>query len=112
MPLMSVEDYIDADLTHSVHTSGRKSFRGCRRRWNWIFNEFWYPTTSAKPLEFGVAFHTAMETLYAPLLWDKPRDIVLEMSIQAFRNECEKQFEKYLTTLGPDAGVRHADPTV
>jgi hypothetical protein len=112
MPLVSVEDYIDADLTHSVHTSGRKSFRGCRRRWNWIFNEFWYPTTSAKPLEFGVAFHTAMETLYAPLLWDKPRDIVLEMSIQAFRNECEKQFEKYLTTLGPDAGVRHADPTV
>src|SRR4051794_31695213 len=98
--LRMVDDYIEADLTHSIHTSGRKSFRGCRRRWNWIFNDYWYPRTTAKPLEFGVAFHKGMETLYEPLLWNKPREIVLELAIQTFRSKCIEQRDNYLKQVG------------
>jgi len=93
---ITVEDFIDLDLTHSVHTSERKSFKGCRRRWNWLFRQYYYPRTTAKPLEFGVAFHKAMETLYEPKLWDKPREPVLEMAIQAFRQRCIRQFNEYV----------------
>lgn len=104
MALQTVDDYIEADLCHSIHTSGRRSFRGCRRRWNWLFNEFYYPRETVKPLEFGVAYHKGMETLYTPALWDKPRDVVLEMSIQTFRRACDEQLKSYRELIGePDA---------
>jgi hypothetical protein len=96
----TVEDYIDLDLTHSIHTSERKSFKGCRRRWDWLFRQYYYPQTTAKPLEFGVAFHKAMEVLYEPKLWDKPRDAVLEMAIQAFRQRCIRQFDEFVRYFG------------
>jgi hypothetical protein len=95
MPLVTVDDYIEAKLTHSIHTSERKSFRGCRRRHDWLFREFFYPLTTAKPLEFGVAYHKGMETYYDPRLWGKPRDAVLEMAIQTFRQECQKQLDAF-----------------
>jgi len=93
--LLTVQDYIDAKLVHSLHTSESKSFRGCRRRWNWIFREFWYPRTTAKPLEFGTAYHVAMEKFYSPELWDRPRDVVTELAIQAFRSKCQHQLDEY-----------------
>jgi hypothetical protein len=96
MPMLAtIDDYIVAKLTHSVHTSERRSFRGCRRRHGWLFREFYYPRTTAKPLEFGVAYHVGMETYWDPRLWNKPRDIVLEMAIQAFRQKCQEQLDKY-----------------
>jgi hypothetical protein len=66
--LNTVNDYITAGLTHSVHTSERRSFRGCRRRWDWISRQFFYPRITARPLEFGVAFHAAMEEYYRSYL--------------------------------------------
>jgi hypothetical protein len=93
--LLTVQDYIDAKLVHSLHTSESKSFRGCRRRWNWIFREFWYPRTTAKPLEFGTAYHKAMEVFYTPELWDKPRDVVTTLAVQAFRQKCQEQLFDY-----------------
>lgn len=105
--LSSVDDYIDIDLTHSIHTSGRKSFKGCRRRWDWLFNGYYYPKTTAKPLEFGVAFHKGMEILYHPDFWNKPRETVLEMAIQEFRKRCIKQLAKYEEYWGEaDAEIR------
>lgn len=102
----TVEEYIDLDLTHSIHTSERKSFKGCRRRWDWLFRQYYYPQTTAKPLEFGVAFHKAMETLYEPMLWDKPRPAVLEMAIQAFRKRCKRQLDEFTKYFGePEAEV-------
>lgn len=104
--LETVIDYIEVDLTHSVHTSGRRSFRGCRRRWSWLFREYFYPLTTAKPLEFGVAYHKAMEVFFEPVFWDKPRDIVTAMAIQAFRGKCKEQFDKYCEQFGsPDQEV-------
>jgi hypothetical protein len=81
------------------HTSERKSFRGCRRRWEWVFLDFYYPRTTAKPLEFGVAFHNAMEVLYEPTTWKWDRGVVLQAAIQAFVDTCEKQKAKYLKDI-------------
>lgn len=95
--LETVNDFIDADLTHAIHTSERKSFKGCRRRWDWLFRQYYYPLTTAKPLEFGVAFHKAMEVLYEPAFWGRPRDVILELAIQSFRQKCQEQLKKYET---------------
>jgi hypothetical protein len=104
--LRTVNDYIDAKLTHSIHTSGAKSFRGCRRRWNWLTNELYYPKTTVKPLEFGVAFHKAMEVLYDPELWTKDEQVVQSLAIITFFKVCDEQFKKYEEAFGT------ADPEV
>jgi PD-(D/E)XK nuclease superfamily len=104
-----VNDYIDCDLTHSVHTSERRSFRGCRRRWNWLFRHYYYPTTTAKPLEFGVAYHKGMEVFYQPEFWGAPREVVLQLAIQAFRGKCKEQLKKYEDWHGPAAPEVLAD---
>lgn len=66
---LELNEYIDNKLVHSIHNSGAKSFQSCRRRWDWIYKGHYYPTVTAKPLEFGVAFHAAMEKLYDPMTW-------------------------------------------
>jgi hypothetical protein len=104
--LATVNDYIEAKLTHSIHTSGSKSFRGCRRRWNWLTNELYYPKVTAKPLEFGVAFHKAMEILYDPMLWSKEEKVVIAIAQVAFVKVCQEQFHKYEEAFGT------ADPVV
>lgn len=95
-----INDLISKRLVHEVHTSERKSFRGCRRRWGWVFLDFYYPRTTAKPLEFGVAFHNAMEVLYNPDTWHFPdRQVVVNAAIQTFINTCEEQKKKYLQNI-------------
>ena len=84
--------------THEVHTSERKSFRGCRRRWAWIFRENYYPRITAKPLEFGVAYHKALEVAYDPARWDYPPDVRRDLAIRAFVKTCEEQWKKFTTT--------------
>lgn len=91
-----VNDLIRRRLVHEVHTSERRSFRGCRRRWHWIFQDFYYPQVTAKPLEFGVAFHNAMEVLYDPDRWKWDREIVKNAAKQTFVDTCNKQKKAYL----------------
>jgi hypothetical protein len=86
--------YIDHNLVHEIHTSERRSFRGCRRRWDWLFRRNLYPLTTAKPLEFGVAFHEAMETYYDPEKAEFPPEIRAALAIEAFRQKCEAQRKK------------------
>jgi hypothetical protein len=106
--LTDVQDLIDKRLVHELHTSERKSFRGCRRRWHWIFKDMWYPSTTAKPLEFGVAFHAAMETLYDPNTWDWPRGTVLQLAKVKFQEVNIQQLDLYLQT--PQASMSETDP--
>jgi PD-(D/E)XK nuclease superfamily protein len=73
------------------------SFRGCRRRWNWVFGDRYYPVTTPKPLEFGSAFHKAMETWYEPTMWNKDPETRLTLTLLAFRKMCLDQKSKYLT---------------
>lgn len=81
---------------HEIHTSGRKSYRACRRRWDWIFRQSYYPLMTAKPLEFGVAFHEAMEVYYNPETWYDDRDIVGQESILKFIERNDKQRKLFL----------------
>lgn len=87
---------IQQRLVHEIHTSERRSFRGCRRRWHWVFQDFYYPMVTAKPLEFGVAFHNAMEVKYDPKTWWMDKSIVENAAIQMFVDTCEKQKANYL----------------
>lgn len=101
--LNEVNDYIDADLCHSVHTSERKSFRGCRRRWSWVSREFYYPNITARPLEFGTAYHAALETYYAPETWQKnssDRTVMANAAIMKFRKVVEEQRLKFIKNNG------------
>jgi hypothetical protein len=53
-----VKDLLSRKIQHEIHSSELHSFRGCRRRWNWIFRENLYPPVTAKPLEFGLFWHS------------------------------------------------------
>lgn len=90
-----IQDMINKRLVHEVHTSERRSFRGCRRRWSWIFHEFYYPQVTAKPLEFGVAFHNAMEVLYDPDTWLWDRQVVKNAAKAKFVATCLEQKQKF-----------------
>lgn len=111
--LNTVNDYIEKKLVHSIHTTGRRSFRGCRRRWSWIFNDYYYPVITAKPLEFGVAFHEAMEKLYEPSTWNERNDgVPLAEAIVAFKTKVQKQkeaFKKIQGELEPEAEKDYND---
>src|SRR6185369_15813386 len=99
MILSTVDQYIEADLVHSIHVSERKSFRGCRRRWAWIYRDLYYPTVTAKPLEFGIAFHKAMEHWFDPNAWgvdDASRELE---TLRVFMLECERQKKEYLAKI-------------
>jgi hypothetical protein len=93
--MKTINDYIDANLVHSIHVSERRSFRGCRRRWSWIYQDLWYPQTTAKPLEFGIAYHTACEHWYDPDFWGNDRDIRKIETLQVFKQECQNQLKAY-----------------
>jgi PD-(D/E)XK nuclease superfamily protein len=84
---VDVNWYIDKRLVHEFHTSERKSFRGCRRRWDWLFRDNYYPKVTAKPLDFGTAYHKALEVYYDPSTWNLPREVVVESAIRAFINK-------------------------
>lgn len=94
MILASINDYIQNKLVHSLHTTQRRSFRGCRRRHNWIFIDGYYPTVTVKPLEFGVAFHKAMEKLYDPITWHD-RALAYQLARAIFVQTCDEQFAAY-----------------
>lgn len=100
---MELNQYIELGLTHSIHTSERRSFRGCRRRWDWISRQFYYPRVTARPLEFGVAFHEAMEKAYENRLglWEDPNPkATLAVALAAFRKVVRAQRAKYIELNG------------
>lgn len=110
--LNSVNDYITAGLTHSIHTSERRSFRGCRRRWDWISRQMYYPKVTARPLEFGVAFHEAMEAYYGFYLgqWVNPDpEAALQLAIMSFTKRTKAQREAYVRMNGPMSPEMIAD---
>ena len=98
---MDVQEYIDAKLVHSVHTSERRSFRGCRRRWSWIFRDTYYPRVTAKPLEFGVAYHKAMEIYFEPTRWNVGTEEARQaLAKKAFFDVCKTQYNAYVENFG------------
>lgn len=90
-----VNDYITKGLVHSIHTSERLSHRGCRRRHDWVFNQGYYPLTTPKPLEFGVAFHLAMQKLYDPITWHD-KELALGLALKSFKDKTHEQLDEYV----------------
>lgn len=83
--------------THEIHTSTVRSFLGCRRRWGWATLEGYVPKEQPKPLEFGIAFHRAMEVFYDPETWFKTSaEQKTQNAIAAFLASVEEQRVKYL----------------
>lgn len=87
-------------MIHSIHTSERRAFRACRRRWDWAYRQGFHPTVMAKPLEFGIAYHVAMETWYDPDSWLKDREKQSEHAVQAFRQTVFDQYTRYVELNG------------
>lgn len=100
---MEDKELIAKGLVHSLHTSERRSFRSCRRRWSWVFREYYYPRVTAPPLEFGVAFHAAMEVWYDPMFWDHPDHDIVQSALAktTFTKLTNEQFTKYKKLNGP-----------
>jgi len=101
---MELNEYIEAGLTHSIHTSERRSFRGCRRRWDWVSRQFYYPNVTARPLEFGVAFHAAMEEYYRSYLGlfvNPDPTASLAVALATFTRVTKKQRADYVKKNGP-----------
>ena len=95
--------------THEIHTSEIRSFLGCRRRWNWAYRDGIVPEINAKPLQFGVAFHIAMEKFYDPESWSSTTpEEKTKAAVDAFIHECERQRDAYLLQTGQTA-LLHAE---
>lgn len=87
--------------THEIHTSEIRSFQGCRRRWDWAYREGIVPDQSAKPLQFGIAFHIAMEVFYDPASWsDTTPEEKTKRAVDAFIHSCEEQRAEFLKKTG------------
>lgn len=99
-----IQWYIDNKLTHQMHNSGRKAFRACRRRWDWVYREMYSPVVQSMPLQFGIAFHVAMETFYEPRTWHADLETRTDLALVAFRRTCEEQLRHY-KKLDPDPDV-------
>lgn len=97
---MDAEELVKLKLVHEIHTSGRRSFRACRRRWDWLFRQAYYPKTTAKPLEFGVAYHEAMEVFYNPDTWTWDVEIRAQLAIKTFVDKCNEQYHAALADTG------------
>lgn len=92
---MELTEYIENNLVHSIHTSERRSFRACRRRWDWAYRELYFPRVTPPALEFGIAFHTAMEHFYNPVTWSHDPAVKQGLALVAFRRSCENQLDAY-----------------
>lgn len=87
--------------SHQIHTSEIRSFLGCRRRWDWSYRERIVPDTPAKPLEFGISFHVAMESFYDPETWSQTSpEEKTRNAINAFIATSEAQRLAYLRVTG------------
>lgn len=108
---VEVQEYIDLGLCHTLHTSERRSFRSCRRRWNWLYRDYYYPLVTPKPLEFGVAMHEAWQVWYDPEFWDHPdHDIVqAELAKVTFNKVVKEQLANYRKLNGEPDPEKLAD---
>jgi len=84
-------------MPHEIHTSERRSFRGCRRRWDYAYRQGFVPDQTPRALAFGIAFHIGFEKFYDPELWESttPAEKAAN-AVEAFVKSCEDQRTKYL----------------
>lgn len=82
-----------------VHGSELRSWQVCRLKHRWEFTLGYVPKVVAEPLEFGQAFHRAMETLYNPDTWSLPLIDLYKRAKDVFVSTCQEQERKYLDMI-------------
>lgn len=83
--------------THCIHSSERKTFRGCRQKWYWTFIEHLMPYSPIKPLEFGIAIHKGMEVFFNPETWKTvSTEEKLKKALVVFDEENDEQRRRFL----------------
>lgn len=87
-------------MVHRIHTSEIRSFESCRRRWDWHYRQRFMPVRPIKYLEFGTAYHKAMEVFHDPERWHYPIDVKYAMAIKAFIDTCDEQKNAYRDHVG------------
>jgi len=102
---MELNDYINANLVHSVHTSERRSRRGCPLKTHWIYDKGYYPLVTAKPLEFGIAMHKALEKYYDPLTWFD-LETKRALALGAFSESIDQQYKNYCRLNSPSPEMK------
>lgn len=55
----------------------------------------YYPRTTPAPLEFGVAFHAAMEKFYEPRTWHQDLTVKQSLAMMQFKMTCDEQIKNY-----------------
>lgn len=84
-------------MPHEIHTSERRSFRGCKRRWKWAYVDGYVPYETPKPLEFGIAFHEALDVFYDVDTWaDTSAQEKLDNAVEKFVVVCAGQRARFL----------------
>jgi hypothetical protein len=84
------------ELYHEIHVSELRSYRACRLRWHWLFEENRQPLVTATPLEFGVAFHYAMQVMYNPDTWHLDKYALGVRAETAFIQKCKEQRANFI----------------
>jgi len=84
-----------------IRTTDRMNFKRCRQAWDFgsKMRQNYEPLTLPKALDFGTAFHYAMEVFYDPMTWDD-RQVKEALAIKAFNDIIDKQRIKQLTVNG------------
>lgn len=108
---MNDDELLRLNLVHPIHTTERRAFRSCRRRWSWAFRDMYYPLITARPLEFGVAYHAAMEKWYDPVLWghEDHADVGKQLAILEFQKIVSAQLKDYKRLNGELSDETKAD---
>jgi PD-(D/E)XK nuclease superfamily len=84
------------DLVHEIHVSELRSYRACRLRHNWLFNDNLQPLVTPTPLEFGIAFHRGMEVMYDPKTWHLDKYALGVRAESAFIEMCKEQRREFI----------------
>jgi hypothetical protein len=61
--------------------------------------ENYYPLMTAKPLDFGTAYHVGMETFYNPDTWGFPADVKSALAQKAFVEKTNDQRARFLKNM-------------
>src|SRR5258708_3510685 len=91
---------IQERLVHEIHASELRAFLECRLAWHWAFTEQWVPNKRPEPLEFGAAWHTGLEALYDPALWENStKNELYARARSAFEAAVASQVTAYLQRI-------------
>jgi hypothetical protein len=89
------------ELVHEIHASEIRAFLECRRAWDWGYQERWAPNKGPVPLEFGKAWHAALEAVYDPDRWEKAtKEEMYKAGLDVLTRTIARQGSDYLVRIG------------